>query len=467
MEDNSKKLGLAETVLFGVCTVLVIDTVALTASAGTGAFIWWLIILVCFFLPYGLVTAELSTTFPAEGGIYDWVKRAYGRNWAARTAWLYWINFALWIPAVYYLFAVVLGQMIGVEFAPWQTAAISIGMSWVAVWLSLKPVADSQWVSTLGAICKVTVMGVLGVAGIVHILSGNVSANPFSMADLVPDINTGLGLLSVAIFGLVGFEVVGGASDSLKNPAKDIPTATIFGGLLIAFFYLLSSFGILSVIPVADIDPSAGVYESVALLLGNSGPMSIVVVLLSVCFLFTLISNIVSWSVGVNYVARYAALNDDMPKSFSTVNKEGVAQGAAIWNGVVSTVVMIAYAIIATVGGNEDLFWNVFSLGAITLLMSYIIMFPAFLKLRKTDKTPRVYKMKGNDFMVKLACYVPTLFLILGVITFFWTPETGVDMPFLIQVGTGVLISLVLGEWGIILRRKRETSTVSNMVTNN
>lgn len=455
MDDNKKKLGLIETVLFGVCTVLVIDTVALSASAGTGAFIWWLIILVCFFLPYGLITAELSTTFPADGGIYDWVKRAFGRTWGARTAWIYWVNFALWIPAVYYLFSVVLGQLIGIEFAPWQTAAISITMSWVAVYVSLQPVADSKWVSTLGAICKVTVMAVLGIAGIIHILSGNVSANPFSMADLIPDINTGLALLSVAIFGLVGFEVVGGASDALKNPDKDIPKATILGGLLIAFFYLLSSFGILSVIPVTEIDPSAGVYESAELLLGSSSPQTILVKVLSVLFLFTLISNIVNWSVGVNYVARYAALNNDMPKSFATVNKHGVAKGAAIWNGVVSTIVMICYAFIATVGGNEDLFWNVFSLGAITLLMSYIIMFPAFLKLRKTDQTPRVYKMKGNNFILILACYVPVLFLVLGIITFFWTPETGLDMTFLTQVGTGVVISLVLGEIGIRGRQNR------------
>lgn len=454
--NNKKKLGLIETTLFGVCTVLVIDTVAVSASAGTGAFIWWLIILVCFFLPYGLITAELSTTFPQDGGIYDWVKRAFGRSWAARTAWLYWINFALWIPAVYYLFAVVLGQLIGVDFSPWQIAAISIAMSWLAVFISLQPVAEASWVSTLGAICKVIVMGVLGVAGILHIISGNISANPFSMADLVPDINTGLSLVSVAIFGLVGFEVVGGAADSLKNPDKDIPKSTILGGILIAFFYLLASFGVLAVIPSAEIDPSAGVYESAELLLGSTGVLGLLVKILSVLFLFTLISNIVNWSVGVNYVARYAALNDDMPKSFVTVNKHGVAKGAALWNGVVSTIVMIGYGIIATTGGNEDLFWNVFSLGAITLLMTYIIMFPAFLKLRKVDKTSRVYKMKGNEFIISLACYIPTIFLILGVITFFWTPEMGLDMAFLTQVGTGVLVALLLGEWGIRSRRGKK-----------
>ncbi|MCF7354208.1 APC family permease [Vibrio sp. CK2-1] len=458
MDMKEKKLGLFETVLFGVCTVLVIDTVAASAAAGPGGFVWWGIILLCFFLPYGLVTAELSTTFPQDGGIYDWVKRAFGRNWGARTAWIYWINFALWIPAVYYLFAVVFGQLIGVEFSPIEIAAISIVMSWVAVYLSLKPVADANWVSTAGAICKVTVMGTVGFAGIYHIATGNVSANPITLSDFVPDINTGLTLISVALFGLVGFEVVGGAAGALKNPSKDIPRATMLGGVLIAFFYLISSFGILAVIPMDEINPSAGLYESLAILFGTEGTLGLLVKALAVLFLFTLVSNIVNWSVGVNYVARYAALNNDMPASFKSENKHGVAKGAALWNGVVSTVVMIGYAVIATVGGNEDLFWNVFSLGAITLLLSYIIMFPAFLKLRQVDKTPRVYKMKGGNAVVRLACYVPTLFLVLGVVTFFWHPLDGVDSEFLAQVGTGVFIALVLGEWGIYRRNKSQVT---------
>ncbi|MEZ8990088.1 APC family permease [Vibrio breoganii] len=452
--DSNKKMGLAQTVLFGVCTVLVIDTVAASASAGIGGFFWWLLLLACFFLPYGLITAELSTTYPDDGGIYDWVAKAFGKTWGARTAWIYWINFALWIPAVYFLFAVVLGQIINVEFSAIQIALISIAMSWVAVFLSLKPIADAAWVTNLGALCKVVVMGAIGIAGISHIALGNPTANGMSLADFTPDLNTGLELIPIALFGLVGFEVVGGAAGALKDPAKDIPRATILGGILIAFFYLFSSFGILTVIPVEAIDPAAGLYESLEALFGLTGAMGVLVNVLAVMFLFTLISNIVSWSVGVNYVAKYAALNNDMPKIFKTETKDGVAKGAALMNGVVATIVMIAYAIIATTGGNEDLFWNVFSLGAITLLMSYIVMFPAFLKLRKTDNKVRPYKVKGNLTILRLACYSPMVCLILGIITFFWTPAAGLDTEFLIQVGSGVLIALVVGEVAMMRRAK-------------
>ncbi|MFI3245983.1 MAG: APC family permease [Ferrimonas sp.] len=453
MASAERKLGLTETVLFGVCTVLVVDTVAATAMVGPAGFVWWAIILLCFFLPYGLVTAELSTTYPAEGGLYDWVKRAFGRRWAARTAWVYWMNFALWIPAVYYLFAVVLGQIIGVTFSPWQIATIAITLSWFAVWLSMQPIAKANWVSTVGALCKVSVMGLIGLAGVVHLLSGEISANPMSKTDWIPDLHTGLGLISVALFGLVGFEVVGSTANAMNNPQRDIPRATLLGGTLIAFFYLAASFGILTVIPMDEIDPSAGLYESLQLLFSQDGWQGILVEILAVLFLFSLISNIVNWSVGVNYVARYAALNNDMPSAFRSHTAQGVAKGAAIWNGVIASVVMLAYATIATLWGEEDLFWNVFSLGAITLLLSYLIMFPAFLKLRACDATPRVYKIKGNLWFIRLLCALPMVFLLTGIVTFFWHPATGVDTAFLAQVGTGVSLALL---WGETLIRRRE-----------
>ena len=52
-------------------------------------------------VPYALIATELGTAYPADGGLYDWVKRAFGDKMAARTSWLYWINVGLWMPASY------------------------------------------------------------------------------------------------------------------------------------------------------------------------------------------------------------------------------------------------------------------------------------------------------------------------------------------------------------------------------
>lgn len=61
-----------------VCVVLVVESAAPAAAIGSSQFFWWIALLILFFLPYGLVSAELGTTYDDEGGIYDWVKRAFG-----------------------------------------------------------------------------------------------------------------------------------------------------------------------------------------------------------------------------------------------------------------------------------------------------------------------------------------------------------------------------------------------------
>ena len=52
-----------------------------------------------FFLPYALLTAELGSTFPQEGGPYIWTKLAFGRFVASLNAVFYWLSthLARWI----------------------------------------------------------------------------------------------------------------------------------------------------------------------------------------------------------------------------------------------------------------------------------------------------------------------------------------------------------------------------------
>ena len=105
MTGRRKVMGLLDVTLFTVSAMLVIDQLTASASVGTGTLAWWLLAIVFFLVPYGLITSELATAYPEQGGIYVWVKRAFGRRWAARTTYWYWVNVALWMPSVFLLFA--------------------------------------------------------------------------------------------------------------------------------------------------------------------------------------------------------------------------------------------------------------------------------------------------------------------------------------------------------------------------
>ena len=69
-------MGIFDVTLFTVSAMLVVETLTASASIGTDTIAWWLVAIIFFLVPYALITAELATAYPTQGGIYVWVKRA-------------------------------------------------------------------------------------------------------------------------------------------------------------------------------------------------------------------------------------------------------------------------------------------------------------------------------------------------------------------------------------------------------
>lgn len=456
--SKEKSVNMLGILLVAVSSILVVDTVAASAIIGPSAIGWWILIFFLFFLPYGLVTAELGTTYPDEGGIVDWVYRAFGRGAAARTSWLYWVNFSLWVPAAFYMFAVIFGQMLGIEFSPIQIALFSTALVWVSSYIATFNIEKLTWIASLGAIFKIIIMMTLGLGGL-YVGFKNGFANPFTLADTLPSFGDGATYLPVILFNVMGFEIIAGAASTFKNPNRDIPVATVLGGVLITFFYLLASLGMLAVIPVAEISDSTGVLDAFHLVLGDSTLAKTVTGIAGVMVLYTLVSNIITWAMGVNQTVVYAAERGLMPKMFLNVSETTGMPTTASWaNGIIGTLTMVLYVLMVKVTGNEDLFWNVFSLGAVGLLASYVVMFPAFLKLRLTDKTvERPYTVPGGKAMAWYCGIVPTLILLCGLLFFFWAPGVPFDVEYFYTVGAGLLIAVIAGEV-LIAKANREVA---------
>ncbi|MCP4890331.1 MAG: amino acid permease, partial [Planctomycetaceae bacterium] len=197
--SDKKSVSMMGILLVAVSSILVIDTVAASAMIGPSAIGWWVLFFFVFFLPYGLVTAELGTTYKDEGAIVDWVNRAFGRAAAARTSWLYWVNYSLWIPAVYYMFAVIFGQLIGVQFGSFAIAIFATAMSWLTSYLATFDVERLTWIASIGAIFKSLIMVVLGMGGL-YVGFTNGFANPFTLADTLPSFGDGATYLPIIIF---------------------------------------------------------------------------------------------------------------------------------------------------------------------------------------------------------------------------------------------------------------------------
>lgn len=460
MEKKKKKFKLFDAILATVCITLVAESVTPTAAIGNSQYFWWIFLIIAFCIPYGMISAELGTTYSSEGGMYDWVKRAFGAKMASRVAWNYWINFPLWIASLAVAVTDVVAGIFDIELNIFWLLVLQLGYTWLVSILGTKRIGESKWIVNIGTFCKILFMVGLGILGIYVFIKTGESANPIESAmDLLPTMDLlGLSFLSVIIFNFLGFEVVATFVDDMENPKREIPKALIIGGVIMALFYILPATGVNIAMTLEEAE-AAGITDSFLILLTRIGVNAditrAIVIIVGLMFIYTMVANIVSWSFGVNSVAKYSADDGGLPKVFSKTNKEGVPYMSSIMNGIVASVIIIIGIILGEVSESaSNLFWTFFSLSLVTLLISYIPLFLSFIKLRKTDKTERVYRVPGGKVMTALMAYVPFVLLVLSVIFTLFGDFSGEYINSNIPLIVGVVVSVIIQE--ILAARVKE-----------
>lgn len=454
---QKKKFRLFDAILGTVCLTLVCESVMPTAAIGNTQYFWWILLLIGFCLPYGMITAELGTTYPSEGGMYDWVKRAFGPKWAGRVAWNYWVNFPLWISSLAVAVTDIIAGMFDVQLSVWVLLLIQLAYIWLVTFLSTKRIGESKEVVNLGTALKVFLLLGIGILGIYSFVKTGHSANPITSArDLFPTLDfESLSFISIIIFNFMGFEVVGTWVSDMDEPKKQIPKALIFGGILMAIFYILPATGFNIALEANENWIGAGaeivvdVLKSLFSSVGMNEPLTMALVIVcGIMFIYTFIANIASWSFGVNEVAKYAAEDGSLPKAFTPVNKDGVPYKAAIINGVVASVICVGTVLAASVSdGFSASFSLFFKLSWITLLIGYAPMFLAFLKLRKTEPdVKRPYKMPGGKTMVTFLALLAFVLLVAGIIFTLFGDFTIDYMLEYLPLYIGVAVSFILEE---------------------
>ena len=458
---KKKKFRMIDAILTVICVVFVAEAAAPAAAIGNQQFFWWIFLIITFLLPYGLIVCELGTTYADdEGGIADWVRRAFGDAWGSRVSWYYWINFPLWMASLAFLFPETIALLTGVELGLLPSLVIELAFVWIVVFMSFSKVSDSGWILNLSAILKVSIAVLVGGLGVYYAVT-NGFASDMSPATFLPSTDaSSLTYLSIILFNFMGFEAIAVFANDMENPKKQIPTAIIAGGIAIAAIYLFSSFGIGAAIPASEVSLDSGIMDAVAIMAGNG---SLLFIIIGVVFLITLFGNMISWSFGVNYVAAHAADKKNMPSVFARLNKKGVPTGAAIVNGVIASALVLVSPVMSAIG-LDGFFWIFFSMNIVFLLICYMPMFPAFLKLRSSDPNAnRIFRVPGGKAVATVACWVPVVLLILSMIATI-VPLNGSEeelskIPMLI----GVVAFAIIGEIVRVVSARKRTEPYRGM----
>jgi glutamate:GABA antiporter len=98
-------MGFRDLVLFYVVTGVSLRWIAAAASIGPRSILIWIGAWLFFYVPLALSVIELSSRYPAEGGLYVWTKKAFGEGPGFIAAWTYWNSNLPYFPAVLYFAA--------------------------------------------------------------------------------------------------------------------------------------------------------------------------------------------------------------------------------------------------------------------------------------------------------------------------------------------------------------------------
>jgi amino acid transporter len=449
---RSKTLGKNDLVLFTVSAILLLETLAAAASIGSSVVFWWLFLGLIFFIPFALICAEMGCAYPEQGGIYAWIRDAFGGRWGARASWSYWVNTAVWVPAINILFAGIFSQLFMPDLSMGGQIALGIALSWLAVGVNIVALDVGKWVPNVGAILKVLVFVLLIIGAFVYTRNHGMS-NPLTLDTLKPDWGKGLQYIPAIIYGMLGFELISASSEEMKDPARDVPRAVLISGLIIISLYTFATIAMLAAIPSGEIDLVEGLIDTLYRLFGDTGMGGALVTLLGLFALYTFFSNGVTWALGCNRAAAEAALEKELPHQFAIESKRGTPVGAAVMMGLVATVVLLLYGAMA--GSKEDLFWSLFAFSAVIFLLPYLGMLLAFIKTRKRDPDHvRPFKIPGGLVVAQILAWVCFTVLSLSIVLFVYTPGEGIQWPVLL----GAIGMLALGEITIRIAERQQRS---------
>ena len=337
--------------------------------------------------PISNLVAECGAVLPSEGGVYVWVKEAFGEFWGFQAGW--WGTVSTYITNGVYvaLVAGYVSQMI--PMSDIAVEAIKIGMILIFTIVNLMGLREVGKVSTILSVLILLAFALVAVVGLI-----NWQTNP--MEPMLPEdysIFDGVGGgICICIWMYCGYECISNMAGEVKNP-QVIPKGLMIAMPLVALTYVLPTLGGLACLPEGSWESwsTDGGFEGQAIgyatvlttYMGQAwGYVFLVIAIVSQCAIFN--TYLASGSRG------FFVLADDhlCPQFMVKVSKK---------RGV-PYIGILSLAVVTFILCQSD-FTTLVSMEVVFMLALYIILPISVLKLRK--KLPIEKRMERGLYYIK------------------------------------------------------------------
>lgn len=345
-----------------------------------------------------MVSAELSTGWPKTGGVFVWVKEAFGHRTGFLAVWLLWAENLVYYPALISFIAGTVAYIINPDLAnnTFYILSFVIILFWATTLANLLGMRASGWISSFGVILGTIIPGGLIIfLGIAWYFTGNPVQINFTLDALVPNMSSigELVLFSGVLISLCGLEMSGVHANAVENPRKNYPKAILLSAVLILGLYVLGVLAIAIVIPKEQINLVAGSLQAFSFFVNAYG-LNWLTPVIAILLAFGALGTLSTWIAGPSKGLLAAAQSGDLPPLFRKLNRHGMPIALLIAQAIVVTLFSSVFLFMPTVGAA---YWILNATLMQIYLIMYVLMFGAAIKLRyKFPQVKRAYKIPGG-----------------------------------------------------------------------
>lgn len=436
---SKKTLSVFSLVMINVIAIDSLRSLPLSAEYGASLIFYYVIAAFAFFLPTAFVSAELATGWPETGGIYVWVREAFGPKWGFMTIWLQWFYNICWYPTIMALVAATIAYVINPNLIHSKAYMLQVIMIlfWGATIVNCLGMRASGILSAVGAIIgTLAPIGFIIILAAVWLFKGNPTAIHFTWHDIMPNLSNWhtLTLLTAMLYGLVGMEMSAAHANEVKNPQRDYPLAMVWSTVIILITMILGSLAVAIVVPAKSLNIVAGLLQAFDLFF-KQFHMEFLMPVLATLIVVGALAGVAAWILSPAKGLMVASKDGSLPKALAKPGIGGAPTRILLLQGLIFTALCSVFLLMPSVSSS---FWVLTDITAILSLIVYVAMFLACITLRfKYPDVKRSFKIPGGKFGLWLFC-------LLGLASCLFTIVVGFIPPSQVSVGNITQYELIL-----------------------
>jgi amino acid transporter len=464
-----REMGFWDVLLFNIAAVLGPRWIAAAAHNGTSSLSLWALAAVFFFVPTALVITELSTRYPAEGGLYIWTREAFGDFHGFVAGWSYWVYSFFYFPGLL-VASTAMAAYIGGAGRSHLTNDVhfllagSLLLLGVAVALNIVGLNIGKWLQNAGGVGTYAPLLILiAVALAVYLRHGSQVHITWRSTLPVWNFDT-VNFWSQIAFAFTGMELVCAMSEEVRDPKRTFPRAILGSGVLIAVIYILGTLAAMVLVTPATLDPKSGVFQAIT---SGSNILGIGIVGVIAALLVTVgnAGGVGTTVAGVARVPFAVGIDSYLPAFFGKIHPRWRTPYISILiQAAISAVILVLAQTNETVNGAYQVLVDA---AIILYFLPFLYMYAAAIKLayrkdrEQSSGAVLIPGGRGGVWLVGLLGFsICLLSMALSMIPPGETTNKGVfELKLLGGTGLAILIGLALYWRSKAKRRRQEQNT--------